>query len=277
MTRAFIGVSLIAVLSGVIGTFMMLKGLAFIGDAIAHASFGGLVVALLLGFSLHLGALFIAVFTAVSVTALGRKTTLRPDTSLVIIFTGAFSLGILGLSLRPSFAGDLSTLLLGSVLAIQPLDLYWIAAAVGLVGLVCITCYHHLVFIVFDPAGAEACGLPVTGLQLLLLILVALSVVVSLQAVGVILVVALLITPAATASLLTRKIKKLMQVAVLIGLIATWTGLYVSYYFAFPTGATIVVIVTFLFTIALIINKATPLLTKKKPTKKNTAQHNSVN
>lgn len=255
MTRAFVGVSLIAILSGVIGTFIMLKGLAFIGDAIAHASFGGLVAAMLLGLPLHVGALAFGVGTAFVVTVLGRKTRLKSDTSLAILFTGAFSLGVLGLATRPSFAGDLSALLVGSVLAIRPLDLVWILGAVVVAGAVVWTSFQHFAYISFDPSGAEAAGLPVTGLQLLLLSLVALSVVVSLQAVGVILVVALLITPAATASLLTRRIGVLMSIAVCLGLLATWVGLYIAYYASTPPGATVVVVATTQFALGLLVHR----------------------
>lgn len=262
MTRAFIGVSLIAVLSGIVGAFIMLKGLAFIGEAIAHASFGGLVGALLLGWPLQVGALIVGAATGILVTLMGRATRLKPDTSLAILFTGAFSLGVLGLSLRPSFAAELSALLVGSVLAIGVQDIYWIGAAVAATGLIVYRAFHHLVYVSFDPAGAEAAGVPVTGLQLLLLSLVALSVVVSLQAVGAVLVVALLITPAATASLFTRRIGALIAWAVAFGLIGAWVGLYISYYFATPSGATIVTVVTAQFAAGLLAQR---LLRSRRP------------
>lgn len=255
MVRAFWGVSLIAILSGLIGTFIMLKGLAFIGDAIAHASFGGIVASLLIGIPLQIGALIFGFGTALLVTALGRKTPLRSDTSLAILFTGAFSLGVLGLATRPTFAGDLSALLVGSVLAIRPFDMYWIIGAVILTIIVMLLGFQHLLYVSFDPAGSEAAGLPVTGLQTLLLGLVALSVVVSLQAVGVVLVVALLITPAATASLLTRRIGPLIRLAIILGLTATWIGLYASYYMSTPPGATIVTVVTLQFVIGLLVHR----------------------
>lgn len=252
MTRAFLGVSLIAVLSGVIGTFIMLKGLAFIGDAISHAAFGGLVAAMLLGLPLHVGALAFALGTALLLTVLGRKTKLRPDTSLAILFTGAFALGVLGLATRPNFAGDLSALLLGSVLAIGTTDIYWILGAAILTALIVAAAFRHLVFIAFDPVGAESAGLPVAGLQLVLLSLTALTVVVSLQAVGAVLVVALLITPAATASLYSHRIEHLIALAVLLGLTATWIGLYAAYYLSTPPGATIVTVATLQFAIGLL-------------------------
>lgn len=251
MVRAFIGVSVIAALSGVIGTFIMLKGLAFIGDAIAHAAFGGLVFAMLLGIPLHIGALAFGLGTAGLLTAMGRRTKLRADTSLAILFTGAFALGVLGLATRPNFAGDLSALLVGSVLSIRPVDIVWILAAAGATALIMTVAFRHLVYVSFDPAGAEAGGVPVTALQLVLLALVALTVVVSLQAVGAVLVVALLITPAATASLFAKQIEPLIGYAVLLGLSATWIGLYVSYYAGTPPGATVVTVATVQFALGL--------------------------
>lgn len=255
MIRAFVGVSLIAALSGVIGTFIMLKGLAFIGDAIAHAAFGGLVFAMLLGIPLHVGALVFGLGTAGLLTAMGRKTTLRADTSLAILFTGAFALGVLGLATRPNFAGDLSALLVGSVLAIRPVDIVWIGAAVLLTAIIMAGAFRHLVYVSFNPSGAEAGGVPVATLQLLLLALVALTVVVSLQAVGAVLVVALLITPAATASLFAKRIEPLIGYAVLLGLSATWIGLYVSYYASTPPGATVVTVATLQFGLALLLRR----------------------
>lgn len=255
MVRAFLGVSLIAVLCGVIGTFIMLKGLAFIGDAVAHAAFGGLVAAMLLGVPLQLGALTFGLGTAGLLTVLGRKTKLRADTSLAILFTGAFALGVLGLTTRPNFAGDLSSLLVGSVLAIGPSDIYWMLAAAVLTLVTLSGAFRHLVFVAFDPVGAESAGLPVAWLQLLLLGLAALTVVVALPAVGAILVVALLITPAATASLLSRRIETVIALAVVFGLVATWAGLYAAYYLSTPPGATIVTAATLQFAFVLLLRR----------------------
>lgn len=251
MTRAFIGTSLIALLSAMIGTFVVLKGLAFIGDAIAHTAFSGIAVALLFGWNVNIGALLLGLLTAIGVTFLNRTAKVRNDTALAILFTGAFALGIIIMAAMPTFGGDLSALLLGSVLGIRIQELYWIISAVLVLGLIMKVAYQHLVFISFDPVGAEAAGLPVVGLQMLLMIMISISVVVSIQAVGVILVMALLITPAATAALFTRRLFRIMYLAAGLGLIASWVGLYISYYLAAPPGATIVLIATLEFAIGL--------------------------
>ncbi len=255
MTRALVGTSLVAVLSAVIGTFIVLKGLAFIGDAIAHTSFSGIAVALLLGINLYIGSMIFALITAVGVTFLNRSAKIRNDTALAILFTGAFAFGVILMTTMPNFAGDLSALLLGSVLGIRLLELYWIAGAVIVIGALMILAFQQLVFVSFDPVGAEAAGLPVVGLQMLLMIMVGISVVVSLQAVGVILVMALLITPAATASLFTKRLSHMMMLAGVFGLLATWFGLLISYHVGAPPGATVVLVATLEFAIGMFVSK----------------------
>lgn len=255
MTRALLGTSLVAVLSALIGTFVVLKGLAFIGDAIAHTAFSGLALALMLGFNLYLGAMVFAMFTAVGVTYLTRTAKVRNDTALAILFTGAFALGVILMSTMPNFAGDLSALLLGSVLAIRLQEVYWILGAVVLIAAIVYFTFDYLVFVSFDPVGAEAAGLPVTKIQMLLMTMIALSIVVSIQAVGVILVVALLITPAATASLFTRRLTTMMLLAAVFGLLATWSGLLLAYYLSAPPGATIVLVATLEFGIGLALSR----------------------
>lgn len=255
MTRAFLGTSLIAILAAMIGVFIVLKGLAFIGDAIAHTTFAGIAIALIFGWNLYLGALILALATAIGITFLNRTAKVRHDSALAILFTGAFALGIVLMTTLPGYAGDLSSLLLGSVLSIRVQELYFIMAAVVIVGLILKLTFDHLVFVSFDPVGAEAAGVPVLGFQLLLMVMISVAVVVSLQTVGVILVMALLITPAATAAIFTRKIGPMMFFAALFGLAATWIGLYISYYFSAPPGATIVLIATSEFAITLMIVK----------------------
>ncbi len=256
MSRALAGTAMIALLSAMIGTFVVLKGLAFIGDAIAHTSFSGLALAILVGMNLYVGALIFALVTAFGVTFLQRTAKMRSDTALAIMFTGAFSFGVILLSTMPNFAGDLSALLLGSVLGIRVQELYWIGGAVILTASILAVTWDHFVFVSFDPVGAEAAGLPVTRLQMLLLGLIATAIVVSIQAVGMILVVALLITPAATASLFTKRLVPMMMSAAGFGLVAVSVGLLMSYYLSAPPGATIVLAATLKFAAALAVSSA---------------------
>ncbi|HHX01385.1 MAG TPA: metal ABC transporter permease [Firmicutes bacterium] len=251
MVRAFLGTSLIAVLAAMIGVFIVLKGLAFIGDAIAHVSFAGIALALLLGWPLHLGAFLLASVTAIGITLLNRAAKVRHDTALAILFTGAFAAGVIIMARMPSFGGDLSALLLGSVLGIRSQELWLIGGAVVVLGFMLWLAYHHLVYVAFDPVGAEAAGLPVLGLNILLMLMLSTAVVVSIQSVGVILVMALLITPAAAAGIFTRNLVKMMILAGALGIAATWVGLYLAFYYSLPPGATIVIMTTVEFAAAL--------------------------
>ncbi|NLJ73367.1 MAG: metal ABC transporter permease [Firmicutes bacterium] len=255
MIRAFIGTGIIAVVAAVVGTFVVLKGLAFMGDAIAHTTFTGIAFALLIGVNIYFGALVFALITALGVVFLTRVTKVKDDTALAILFTGVFALGIIILAALPGFAGDLNSLLLGSVMAIQSREIWLIIGVAVLIGIMMWVFFSRFVFAAFDPVGAEAAGFPVAFFQSLLLAAVAVAIVISIQAVGVILVVALLITPAATGSLVTKRIGPLMAVAAGNGLLSAFGGLYISYYLGAPPGATVVLVATALFAVTLVISK----------------------
>lgn len=255
MVRAFIGTGLVAIVAAAVGTFVVLKGLAFMGDAIAHTAFTGIALALLLGISIYLGALLFALLTALGVVFLARVSKVNNDTALAILFTGVFALGIVLLAGSPAFVGDLNSLLLGSVMAIQAQEIILIASmALGL-AIALVLFFQHFVFVSFDPVGAEAAGFPVVFFQSFLLVMIALVIVLSIQTVGVVLVVALLITPAATASLLTKRLKLLIVLSSALGLVASFLGLYLAYFFGAPPGATVVLVATLLFGLVLGIQK----------------------
>ena len=255
MVRAFVGVGLIAVVAAVIGTFVVLKGLAFMGDAIAHTAFTGIALGLLLGIGIHLSALFFALLTALGVVLLTRVSNVRNDTALAILFTGVFALGIVLLSTSPGFVGDLNSLLLGSVLAMQSREIALIGGFALLLLAVLVLFFSRFVLVSFDPIGAEAAGFPVVAFQSLLLALIAVAIVISIQAVGVILVVALLITPPATAGLLTKGLKLQMVLAAAFGLASSVLGLYISYFWGAPPGATVVLVATLFFAVILVVQR----------------------
>ncbi|MCK9524976.1 MAG: metal ABC transporter permease [Limnochordia bacterium] len=255
MVRAFLGTGLVAIVAAAVGTFVVLKGLAFMGDAISHTAFTGIALALILGISVYIGALFFAVVTALGVVLLTRVSNVKNDTALAILFTGVFAFGIVLLSGTPGFGGDLNSLLLGSVMAIQAKEILLLASVAVLLGLILAVFFRRFVLVSFDPVGAEAAGFPVAFVQSLLLMVIAVAIVISIQAVGVILVVALLITPAATASLLTKNLKALILLASGFGLLSSCVGLYISYFFGAPPGATVVLVATVFFGVALGIQK----------------------
>lgn len=251
MQRALLGGILVGALCAVVGTFVVLRGMAFIGDALAHAAFPGVVVAYMLNANIHLGATIFALATALGIGFVSRRARTSDDTTIGILFAGAFALGILLMSTIQGYTADLFSFLFGNILGISTADLAVVGALAGLIVLAVALCYKELLLASFDPVVAEAMGYPVQALNYLLLALIALTIVVSIQAVGVVLVVALLVTPAATASLLTERFLRVMAVGVLLSVLATALGLYLSFYLNVASGAAIVLVSTLLFFTAL--------------------------
>jgi len=249
--RALVASVLTGLVCAVVGSYVVLKGLAFIGDAISHAAFPGIVAALLLKGSFYLGAGFAAVATALAIGWVSRHSRLRVDTAIGVVFAGTFALGVFLFSTIRHFVVNPLDLLFGQVLAIGPDDLVGLVVLGALILVVVGIYWKELLYATFDPLGAAASGLPVGRLEYLILALVALTIVVSVQAVGIILVVAMLVTPAATAQLLSVRFTRLMAVAVLVGIASAVAGLYASYWFDVASGATIVLIQTGLFLVAL--------------------------
>lgn len=249
--RALVASAMVGVVCAVVGTYVVLRGIAFIGDAIAHAGFPGVVAAYLLAVPFYLGAAVAAVTTALAIGFVTRRAGIRQDTAIGVLFAGTFALGVFMFSTIRGYVADLFSFLFGNVLAIGPTDL---VALVGL-GLAVIAVvaalWKELLFATFDPLGAAASGIRVVWLEYLFLALVAVTIVVSLQAVGIILVVAMLVTPAATAQMLTVRFTRLMATAAAIGVVSATVGLYLSYWLNVASGATIVLVQTAMFVLVL--------------------------
>jgi len=255
LVRGLTAAVLVGIVCAVIGTFVVLKGLAFIGDALAHVSFTGVVVALLAGFGFYLGAVAAAVLTALGISVLTRRVGVRSDTAIGILFSGVFALGIVLMSVGiKSYTVDLFSYIFGDVLAVRPRDLL-IIVALGLAVLLLVSLlYKELLFTAFDPVVAEAAGLPVGVLQTLLMVLLALTVVVSVQAVGVVLVVAMLVTPSATAYLLVDRFPAMLGLGALLGGVDALVGFYLSYYANVPSGGAIVLVASLGFILAALFS-----------------------
>lgn len=262
--RSLIAVTLVGAVCAVVGTFVVLRGLAFIGDAISHAAFPGVVAAFLLRGPYYLGAAVAAVATALTITFVSRRTNLRTDTAIGVLFAGTFALGIFMYSTIEGYVGDLFGFLVGNVLAISQADLLGLAILSGLVLAAVIVFWKELLYATFDPLGAAASGLPVTAMEYLFLVLVALTIVISLQAVGIILVVAMLVTPAASAQLLTARVERMLLTALVIGIGASLIGLYISFWFDVASGATIVLVQTAVFAVALAVGPQGGLLMRRR-------------
>lgn len=253
MQRAFIEVLLMGITCGIIGTYVVLRGMAFIGDALSHAIFPGVVIAFLRGIGLFVGAIAFGILTAILIGVVSRNRRVSEDTAIGVLFAGMFALGIVLISGVKNFTGQLTTFLFGDVLGVSDTDLI-ASMIIGVIVLGALIFFHkELVLVAFDEDMAEAVGLPVWFINLGLLILIALTIVVSLQAVGNILVVAMLVTPAAAARLWTDRLRVMMFLSALFGGLGGIIGLLISFYTDRAAGGTIVLIVTVWFGISLLI------------------------
>jgi manganese/iron transport system permease protein len=245
--RGLADVLVVAIVAGVVGTFIVLRGIGFLGDALAHAIFPGVVTAFLLGANLLAGALVAGLTTAAIMGLLTANARVRDNTSIGVIFTAAFALGVVILTNRTVSAEELEGILFGDPFAASAIDVTLTIAIGGAVLATIIFLRRLFVMASFDPSGARAMGLPVLGLDVLLLTLTALTVVVSFKAVGNILVIALLITPAATARLFTDRLGQMAALAAALGSAAGVAGLFVGYNADTSAGGVIVLMSTATF------------------------------
>ncbi|MGC6769884.1 metal ABC transporter permease [Enterococcus sp. LJL51] len=243
----------VGIIAGVIGSFIILRGMSLMGDAISHAVLPGVAVSYLFGSSYIIGATVFGLLSASLIGFVTKHSRLKTDTAIGIVFSSFFALGIILISFAKS-ATDLYHILFGNVLAVRDSDMY-LTAGVGVVVLLAVLLfYKELKITSFDPTMAQAYGLNVGLINYLLMFLLTLVAVTSLQTVGTILVIAMLITPAAAAYQLTNSLSKMIGLSILIGVISSIVGLFFSYSYNLPSGATIVLtaaaifILTFLFT-----------------------------
>ncbi|HEY0393013.1 MAG TPA: metal ABC transporter permease [Candidatus Elarobacter sp.] len=251
MQRAFVVALVVGALCSSMGTYVVLRKLSFIGDGLAHASFAGIAIAYLRGANFYAGAAAATIITALGIGFVHRRAKVSLDTSIGVLFTGAFALGVFLMSRSPRATVDLQSFLFGSILGVSPGD---VATVVGLglaVTLVVAALWRPLLYTSFDPIVAQAAGVRVAAIDYALLVIIALTIIVSLQAVGIVLVAALLVTPAAAASQLTKRFVPMMALACGFGVISTVGGLYASYELHASSGATIVLLATLIFFLAL--------------------------
>ncbi len=250
--RALIAAVAVGIVGSVLGTYVILRGMAFFGDALAHTILPGVVLAFLFGWPLAVGALIMGVVTAVGIGALSDQGVIKEDAAIGVIFAGFFALGVLMLSATGNYTVDLVHFLFGNLLGVSVADL-WVTIGLGAAVLVVIFAfYKEFLVISFDPALATTLRLPGHFLRYLLLILIAVTIVVSLQVVGIALMMAMLVTPAAAASLLTRRLPTMMLTAAAIGAFAGVSGLYASFYLNVASGPAIVLVATLIFGLAFL-------------------------
>ncbi|HWO94000.1 MAG TPA: anchored repeat-type ABC transporter permease subunit [Dehalococcoidia bacterium] len=250
MRRAFLATAIVGAVAGLLGTYVVLRGLAFIGDAIAHAAFPGVVIAFLLDRSLFLGGAIFGLATAVSIGAVSQTRRIREDTAIGVLFAAAFALGVVLISTEDAYTGNLAAFLFGQVLAVSETDIALAAGFGAAIVVVALALQKELIAVAFDRDLAQSMGLPVFWLDLLLFAMVTMAIVISLRAVGNILVVAMLVTPAATARLLTDRVYPMMALSTLLGAASGIIGLYISFHEDLAAGGLIVLVVTAFFALA---------------------------
>jgi len=245
--RGLLAALMVGVLCSVIGCYVVLRSMAFLGDAMAHAVLPGVAVAYILGGNLTLGALAAALVVALGVGLFSRRGMIKEDTAIGVLFAAALSLGVVLISSIRTYAVDLSHILFGNVLGVSSLDI-WLTAILGVIILIAILVfYRQFLVISFDPVLAATLRMRVGFFNNLLLVLLALTIVISLQTVGVGLVAAMLVTPAATAYLLVRRLPSMMLLSGLIGGFSSLVGLFASYHLNVASGAAIVLTTTVIF------------------------------
>ncbi len=247
MQRAMVEVVLMGAVTGAVGAYVVLRGLSFIGDALSHAIFPGIVIAYLLGHSVFIGAMAFGVLTSTAITVVATNRRLKEDSAIGVLFAGTFALGIVLISSSDNFTRDLASFLFGNVLGATMTDI-WVSAGAGLVVTLFLLLFHRELLIVsFDRVAGESMGIKVFWIDLLLLLMISLTIVISLRAVGNILVVAMLVTPAATARLLTDRLPVMIGLSSAIGVLSGVGGLLVSFHTDVAAGGTIVLVATGIF------------------------------
>ena len=255
MVRALIVSVLVGVMCPILGAYVITRGRSFMGDALAHSVLPAMVVAFLLGISPFFAAVPAGILIALLMGAVSRRTGVSEDTSIGIIFAGMFALGLVMLSSATNINVDIEDLLLGQVLGVSQTDVY---VSLGLTALVLVGLYafhHQLVYTTFDSVGAAVVGIKTRFIEYVLLALLALVIVIGIQAAGIVLVMAMLITPAAAGYMLARRFVGVMVIGAVVGAVSAIAGLYLSYYADLPSGPAMALVATGIFAVSAIAKK----------------------
>ncbi len=255
MRLALFGGILVACTCAIAGTFVVLRGLAFVGDALAHGVLPGIATAMLLGFSGILGAAVGAAVMMGGVSIVTRKFRLSGDTAIGLLFVGMLALGVVITSRSTSFVGDLARILFGESLGITTTDLAWQFAALVIVGAIAFVSRRPFLLLSVDDGLARTSGFSARLFHNVMLTMVAITVIASFQTVGSLLVLGMLIAPAATGSLFARRIESMMLIAALVGSLSTYIGLLISYHYDLAAGASIVLTAVVIFAISATANE----------------------
>ena len=256
MQRALVGGALAAIICAVVGTWVVLRGLAFMGDALAHGVLPGIALAFLWGFDLTVGALASAALMVAGINLVNRRGKLREDTGIGLLFVGMLALGVVIISRAPTFSNELTGFLFGNVLGVTSGDLRAQAVAAVLAIVLATLLYRPFLALAFNPDKSELLGLRPRLANLALLALIAVAVVSSFRAVGTLLVFGLLVAPPAAASLLVRRVPTMMATAAVLGVVSVGAGLVLSYHYDTAAGATMAGVAVLVFFVILAATEA---------------------
>lgn len=273
LQKAFATSIMVGIICGVIGSFIVLRGLALMGDAISHAVLPGVALSYILGINYFYGAVVTGLLTSISIGVINQNSRIKSDSSIGIVFSAFFALGIILITAARS-ATDLTQILFGNVLSVRSSDM-WITLIVGVIVLLAIVIfYKELLVSSFDETMAAAYGLKTRMIHYAMMLLLTLVTVASLQTVGVILVVSMLITPASTAYLLTNRLSTMIVLAALFGALSSMIGLYFSFVYNMPSGPVIALTTTAIFILAFIFSPKQGVLWRKLKTNRRRAAIN---
>jgi manganese/iron transport system permease protein len=265
MQRSLVIAILVGIVCAIVGSYLMVQRLALLGDAISHSVLPGLAIAFILGANIFIGAFIAGVLSTVIIAWIKARSTIKEDAAMGIVFSAFFALGITLITIvQKDNKIDLNHFLFGNILGVTAEDAIDTGFIVALVLLVVVFFYKELLFYTFDPLGAQATGLPVNLLNFGLMVLIALTIVASLKAVGVVLVLSLLITPASTAYLLVTRLHQVMILGAIIGVISSISGMYLSYFYNLPSGPAIVLVASGLFVVSLLFSPTQGILTQPR-------------
>lgn len=258
MQRALLAAVLVAIATGVVGTLMVLRGMAFLGDALAHGVLPGIAAALLIGIPSFIGALVGAAVMIGGVSVVSRRTRLSKDVAIGLLFVGMLALGVVLVSQSSEFAGSLTDILFGEVLGVSWTAIMWQAIVAAVVVVLAWLLRRPFLLMAMDPDQARVAGYPVRVLEAVLLGMIAVTVVASFTVVGTLLVFGMLLAPAGTAALLTRRLGPMMALSAVVGVISAYVGLLLSWYYDLAAGAMIVLVAITIFFAVLVVQSMLP-------------------
>ncbi len=268
MQRSLIVAIVVGIICAVVGTYLMVQRLALLGDAISHSVLPGVAIAFLLDFNIFIGAFIAGLISTICINLISNQSQIKEDAAMGIVFSAFFALGITLITVvQKDNKIDLNHFLFGNILSVSFSEVRDTIITAIFILLIVFFFYKELLFYTFDKLGAQSVGLPVYWLDLSLMILIGLTIVASLKAVGVILVLSLLITPSATAYLLVKRLHQVMFVGVIVGVISSISGMYLSFYFNLPSGPAIVLVATSFFIFSFLFSPSQGIITQYIKTK----------